>query len=120
MPGIEEANGHRANGVLPILQPPPLSGPRPNADELSFDLRAALAAVRPLRSAVPRDAHTAYSLGTEREGNAVLIDSDGLRLAPATHFELRGGDGKSLATPVAELVGHLPVTSLGRALDPFR
>ena len=80
MPGIEEANGHRANGVLPILQPPPLSGPRPNADELSFDLRAALAAVRPLRSAVPRDAHTAYSLGTEREGNAVLIDSDGLLL----------------------------------------
>lgn len=36
-----------------------------------------LKAIVKVRSIVPSDAHTARSLGTEREGNGVVIDSDG-------------------------------------------
>ncbi len=80
MAGIEKANGHRASGLLPLLKPPPLAGPRPSPQEVRFDLEAALSAVRPLRSAVPSDSHSAATLGTEREGNAILLDRDGLML----------------------------------------
>jgi len=80
MSGIEHANGHRANGLMSMLQPTAMSGPRPNPEDYPFDLRRTLAAVRPLRSAVPPDAYSATTLGTEREGNAILIDEDGLLL----------------------------------------
>lgn len=80
MAGIEKANGHRASGLLPLLKPPPISGPQPSPEEVRFDLEEVLSAVRPLRSAVPADSHSAATLGTEREGNAILLDEDGLML----------------------------------------
>ncbi len=80
MSGIEHANGHRANNLMSMLQPSALSGPRPNPEDYPFDLRTVLSAVRPLRSAVPPEAYSANTLGTEREGNAILIDKDGLLL----------------------------------------
>ncbi len=80
MAGIEKANGHRASELLPLLKPPPISGPQPSPQEVRFDLDTVLSAVRPLRSTVPADSHSADTLGTEREGNAILLDDDGLML----------------------------------------
>lgn len=80
MSGIEHSNGHRADGLISMLQPTQLRGPQPKPEEYPFDLRTVLSAVRPLRSAVPPDAYSANTLGIEREGNAILIDEDGLLL----------------------------------------
>lgn len=48
-----------------------------DSDEL---VEATLNAVIGLRAIVPDSARTAYSLGTEREGNGIVIDEDGLVL----------------------------------------
>src|SRR5450759_581241 len=56
---------------------PPAAQPR--ADDYSYDLERALAAVVALHSTVPTDAFAADTLGVERAGNGVLID-DGLVL----------------------------------------
>jgi S1-C subfamily serine protease len=53
---------------------------QPKAGEVGFDLAVALDAVVGLRAAVPDDAFTASILGTERSGNGVVIDADGLVL----------------------------------------
>src|SRR5438093_199254 len=53
---------------------------QPNAEELRFDLEAALDSMVLLRSEVPEDAFTAGILGTERVGNGVVIRDDGLVL----------------------------------------
>src|SRR5258705_7350128 len=53
---------------------------QPNAEELRFDLEAALDSMVLLRSEVPEDAFTAGILGTERVGNGVVILDDGLVL----------------------------------------
>src|SRR2546429_3340670 len=53
---------------------------QPNAEELRFDLEAALDSMVLLRSEVPEDAFTAPLLGTERIGNGVVIRDDGLVL----------------------------------------
>jgi len=52
---------------------------RPRAADFPFDLDRALSAVVGLHAIIPPDAYTANTLGTERAGNAVLID-DGLLL----------------------------------------
>ena len=52
----------------------------PNPTNYDFDLAAALAAVVGLRSRVPADAFTAEVLGTERSGNGVVIDRNGVVL----------------------------------------
>lgn len=52
---------------------------RPRAADFPFDLDRALSAVVGLHAIIPPDAFTANTLGTERAGNAVLID-DGLLL----------------------------------------
>ncbi|RJF66601.1 S1C family serine protease [Rhodopseudomonas palustris] len=52
---------------------------RPRAADFQFDLDRALSAVVGLHAIIPSDAFTANTLGTERAGNAVLID-DGLLL----------------------------------------
>src|SRR6201987_5609357 len=57
---------------------PPQAQPRP--EDWAFDLERALAAVLTLRAAIPADAFTAGTLGTERAGNGVLIRRDGLVL----------------------------------------
>ncbi len=53
---------------------------RPDPDEYTFDLAAALSAVVAIRSLVPADAFTAGVLGTERTGSGVVIREDGLIL----------------------------------------
>jgi S1-C subfamily serine protease len=53
---------------------------QPTQDEVRFDLKAALDAVVALRAEVPDDAYTASILGTERNGNGVVIGDDGLVL----------------------------------------
>ncbi|MGH8801660.1 MAG: S1C family serine protease [Casimicrobiaceae bacterium] len=53
---------------------------QPNADDVDFELPEALDAVVALRAGVPDDAFTAPLLGTERGGNGVVIDKDGLVL----------------------------------------
>jgi len=53
---------------------------QPRADVFRFDLDAALASVVQLRADIPDDAFTASILGTERAGNGVVIDDDGLVL----------------------------------------
>lgn len=53
---------------------------QPKAEEVSFDLKAALDAVVMLRVEIPPDAFTASILGTERLGSGVVIREDGLIL----------------------------------------
>ena len=53
---------------------------QPSAEDVSFDLDAVLDAVVMLRAEIPDDAFTAPGLGTERVGNGVVIDEDGLVL----------------------------------------
>ena len=53
---------------------------QPAPDEVGFDLARALDAVVLLRAEIPEDAFTASILGTERLGNGVVIDDDGLVL----------------------------------------
>ena len=53
---------------------------QPQSGELRFDLTAALNAVVALRVEVPDDAFTASILGTERTGNGIVINDDGLVL----------------------------------------
>lgn len=57
---------------------PPVA--RPDPGELPFDLARALASVVTVRAQVPGDAFTAPILGTERQGNGVVIDARGLVL----------------------------------------
>ena len=71
MSGVKKANGHRLDGILPITEPP-MPGPHPTEDDVGFDLDAVLAAVRSLRSIIPPDCHSAATLGTDREGSAVI------------------------------------------------
>jgi S1-C subfamily serine protease len=52
----------------------------PKPQHYAYDLDAALSSVVGIRSIVPNDASSAETLGTEREGNGVLIRSDGLVL----------------------------------------
>lgn len=53
---------------------------QPKAEELAFDLGAALDAVVLVKAEVPEEAFTAGILGTERIGNGVVIRDDGLIL----------------------------------------
>ena len=124
MSDIERANGHRVSGVLPSLRNAPLPGPRPDPKDYGFDLAAVLDAVRPIRAAVPADGHTAATLGTEREGNAVLIGPDGLLLTigylivEATDVVV--SDRKGMPVP-AQVIGYDHETGFGlvRAAQPL-
>src|SRR6478609_1021170 len=53
---------------------------QPKGSEVAFDLERALNAVVAMRVEVSEDAFTASVLGTERAGNGVVIDADGLVL----------------------------------------
>ena len=52
-------------------------GTQPRPDDFVFDLDRTLSGVMALSSVIPGDAFTAETLGTERAGNAVLIDTAG-------------------------------------------
>ena len=53
---------------------------QPKPEEWEFNISAALASIFALRAEIPEDAYTAKVLGTERAGNGVLINSEGLVL----------------------------------------
>jgi S1-C subfamily serine protease len=53
---------------------------QPKAEEVAFDLDSTLSSIVSLRSEIPEDAFTAAILGTEREGNGVVIGEGGLVL----------------------------------------
>lgn len=80
MTGVERANGHKPAGISSLFHPALAGAPRPDPEMLSYDLNTALSAVVPLQARAPEDAFSASYLGTEREGNAVLISDDGLLL----------------------------------------
>ena len=75
-----------------------------------------LKAVVKIRSVIPKDAHTASTLGTEREGSGVVIDSEGLILTigylivEAEAIEVTGGEGKSVR---GAFVGYDHTTGFG-------
>lgn len=83
-----------------------------------------LAAIVRVHSDVPSDARTARSLGTEREGSGVVIDSGGLVLTigylilEAMRSEVVGPNGKPIN---AEIVGYDHGTGFGllRAIKPL-
>ena len=78
MSGIGEANGHKPSGLAHVFDPAFASAPKPDPALLDFDLDAALRAVVALQSRAPDDAFSSSYLGTEREGNGVVIDDNGL------------------------------------------
>ncbi|MCL4747737.1 MAG: S1C family serine protease [Burkholderiaceae bacterium] len=53
---------------------------QPSEADLGFDLARALDAMVAVRAEVPQDAFTASILGTDRSGNGVVIDEDGIVL----------------------------------------
>ncbi len=64
--------------ALPDYKVSPSVQPKP--EDYSYDLDRALASVMGLHSIIPGDAFTAETLGTERAGNAVLINDRGMVL----------------------------------------
>ncbi len=123
MTEVTRANGHRLDGILPLGEPP-MPGPQPTDDDVAFDLEVGLSAVRSLRSKIPADAHSARNLGTEREGNAVLIDTDGTLvtigylITEATDIEIGGPNGDEVP---AQVVGYDHRTGFGlvRTVEPL-
>ena len=53
---------------------------RPDADDLSAEVRRSLESVVSLQAEIPEDAFTAPVLGVKRAGSGVAIDNDGLVL----------------------------------------
>lgn len=75
---------------------------QPRAEDYSYDLERTLASVVGLHSIVPPDAFTADTLGVERAGNGVLIDSGlvltiGYLITEAETVWLHLGDGRVVA-----------------------
>ncbi len=78
MSGIQEANGHKPSGLAHVFDPAFAAAPKPDPARLEFDLDAHLRSVVALQSRAPEDAFSSSYLGTEREGNGVIIGDDGL------------------------------------------
>ena len=78
MSGIKESNGHKPLGLAHVFDPMFTATTRPEPDQLAFDLDAALGPILGLQSRAPEDAFSSSYLGTEREGNGILISDDGL------------------------------------------
>jgi len=97
---------------------------RPSARGLAFDLDEALGAAVVLHARVPADAYTAQTLGSERLGNGVVINADGLVLTigylitEADDVTLIAGDGRRIP---AHVLGYDGVTGFGlvNALEPL-
>ena len=95
---------------------------QPNPEDYLFDLEEALLSVVSLRAEIPSDAFTAPILGTERGGNGIVIDENGLVLTigylitEAETIWLLGNTG--IAAP-AHVVAYDQETGLGlvQALD---
>ncbi len=97
---------------------------QPGAEDVSFDLDAALNAVVMLRAEIPADAFTASALGTERIGNGVVIDDDGLVLtigyliAEASSIWLTSNLGTTVAA-YSLAYDHVTGFGLVRAVEPL-
>ncbi len=117
-------NGHRPKGFTQLLHPSLKQVSLPKGEDLSFDLDVVLDAVVGLRAEIPGDAFTAAILGTEREGNGIVIDDDGLVLTigylitEAIAVQLTTASAKTLA---AEAIGYDYDSGFGlvRALAPI-
>ena len=115
MAGIERVNGHRPNGLLDLLDPSLKLAPHPKQDEVEFDLEIGLSSVVRLSSKVPEDAFSSRTLGTERQGNAVLFGNDGILVTigylvvDAQTIALKAKGGSEVA---AEIVGYNHETGL--------
>ena len=109
---------------------------QPNTAEAAFDLPRAFDAVVRLSARIPDDAFTAGILGTEREGNGVVIRDNGLivtvgyliteaeaiwittndgRVVPGHPLALDFATGMGLVLPLQPL--HLPPIPIGTAED---
>ena len=81
-------------------------GSHPERDDVSFDLDRVLSSVVSLRATIPDDAFTAPILGTEREGQGVVIDNSGRVLTigylvtEAEEIWLIGNNGTALPAHV--------------------
>ena len=97
---------------------------RPRPDSFDFDLDRALQSVVALEAAVPEDAFTAETLGTERIGNGVVIRDDGIVLTigylvtEASSVTLTTHNGRAIA---GHVLGVDMVTGFGlvQALEPL-
>jgi S1-C subfamily serine protease len=80
------------------------------------DAKEILKAIVKIRAMIPKDAHTASTLGTEREGNGVIIDSRGYILTigylivEAESIEVTGPEDKPVS---ATFVGYDHNTGFG-------
>lgn len=98
MSGIEHANGHKPLSLSHLVDPNIGRAARPDPADYRFELPDVLRAVVQLRSQAPEDAFSSSYLGTEREGNAILVGEDNLFLtigyliAETDHIVL-GSDG---------------------------
>jgi S1-C subfamily serine protease len=122
--GIEKANGRRPHGVLDVIHPALQGASRADQAKLGYDLDRVLDAVFKVHAQVPGEAFTATILGTEREGNGVLIDDTGLVLtigyliSEAETVTLIGRDGKEIgAEPIA--YDHETGFGMARAVEPL-
>lgn len=112
----------------PMAEPAHWSFPtplQPNAADVEFDLQRALNAVVRLSSRISEDGFTAAMLGTERDGNGVVIRDDGLIVTIGyliteaetiwiTTFDGRVVEGHPLAYDFATGMGLvLPLGQLG-------
>jgi S1-C subfamily serine protease len=97
---------------------------QPSEDDFSFELDAAMDAVLSVRAEIPSDAFTAETLGTDRQGNGVLIRDDGIVLTigylvtEATNIWLTTNSGKVVQ---AYPLGYDQRSGFGlvRALSPL-
>jgi S1-C subfamily serine protease len=104
----------------PTWKVPPEVAPRPQ--DYTFDLDRALGSVVGIRAGVPADAFTAEVLGTERTGNGVIINADGLILTigylitEANDVWITLSDGRTVR---GDVVGYDQDTGFGlvQALD---
>jgi len=123
MSDLEKVNGHHAKDMLPATFAAALSSPS-EAAKLPFDVERALAAVVRLHGEVPEDGYTAPFLGTEREGNGVVIDDNGLILTigylivEAIAISISAADGRMIP---GEVVAYDYDSGFGlvRALEPL-
>ena len=89
---------------------------QPRPEDYRFDLERALSAVMALSSSIPADAFTADTLGTERAGNAVLINETGLALTigylitEASTIWLTMNDGQVVG---GDVLGYDPESGFG-------
>ncbi len=99
------------------------SAHQPKADEYEFDLERTISSALLISTIVPDTAFSAATLGTERAGSAVVIDTDGLVLTigylvnEASAIWLRSSDGKVVPGDVIGIdntTGFALVRALGK------